>query len=520
MKALQDCLGCGLLGVARISLVLILLLAAGSAAARDIAVVEVRLRGHESGEMAVVAERLGQLVALEAGLELLSPEVKRARFGGSMVVPPQHERVKRLEEIYAEVRRGDDLLYTDPSRAVPVLDTARRELIKILATPPVDDEVNERLFQTHMLLARSHIDSGNSTAAGEVIEDTIRQFGVRADVTDEYYHPNLVELYRQTSARLEHARSALLEVKSADEKEYEILLNRSLVLDSKGAPATTPYLLANLLPGSYHVQLRRSAEDVSKIHRIVIPDKGRATLTIDMDFDQALYSREDRFGLSFGDSSALRANLVDYASRVGEILEVSEVLVVGLLPVHRRSALSAARINVAERATIQTAEITVEPGLVQDSHYMEATQILCGLDAPPSQAAALLTADAPPPAPQPWYEDWIGWSLVGVGVVSIGGASYFLSDFFVNRDCATDPACATYRRRVAKADDAKTSRAVAGALYGVGGAAVTAGVLVFVLRDRTPAHSSTSARGPSRPGGLITPFAGADGGGLVFNARF
>lgn len=495
------------------------LVPARSQAAKTVVVVDLRLRGQDTALTADAADRLGNLVAPAADRQLVTTEAALARMRRMIAVPPQHETTKQLEEIYAEVKRGDELLYTNPAAAIPVLDEAKKELEKIVERLSVDGTVQEKLFQTQMLLARSHLDNGDKDTAVSIITEIIREYGVREDVTEDNYHPDLVALYRSTAATLEGTRSGSILVDTGDQKGLEVLLNRRRVLTAAGAPATTPYTIERLIPGDYHVQVRRSEGDVSKIHRVSVPAAGKAEKTIDMAFDQSLTLSDDTIALMFADIGTLEKKLPDYAVRVGRLVETDEVLAVGVIERAGARNLFAIRLDVATRKPIKSVQLPLAAkGGPDERQLFSATQVLCGFeDAPQPAGPRISVGGTAAPAQEPWYTDWVGWTLVGVGVAAIGVGAYYTSDYVTKKDCAGDVDCGTEDHRIDVANQAKTSRSVSYSLYGVGGAAITAGILVFALRDR-PASGSARADSADLP--LLAPLALPDGGGLVWQGRF
>jgi len=503
-----------------------LALPATASAAKSFVVVDLRLRGQDTAATADAADRLGALVAPAADRQLVTTEAALGRMRRTIAVPPQHETTKRLEEIYADVVRGDELLYTDPGAAIPVLDGAKRELEKIVERLSVDGTVQEKLFQTKMLLARSHLDNGDRGTATDIVGEIIHEYGVRDDVTEDNYHPDLVALYRETAAALEPRRTGTLKVDTAGAKGLEVLLNRRPLAAPDGTVAKTPFQIENLLPGDYHVQVRRSEGDVSKIHRVTVPETGAGEIVVDMAFDQSLTLGGDTIALMFSDVGALEKLLPDYAVRVGRLVGSDEVLVVGIVERSAARSLFGVRFDVAAGKPIKSVQLPLAAsGAPDERQLFRAAQVLCGFEEAPAPSGPQIAVGGSetPREPDPWYTDWIGWTLVGVGVGAVAVGGYFTGSWLEKQDCATDSAChATdpdrgLQYRTDQAEEAKTNRSVAYAMYGVGGAAIVAGVLVFALRDRTP---DDAARAFEADLPLIAPVALPDGGGLVFQGRF
>ena len=81
--------------------------------------------------------------------------------------------------------------------------------------------------------------------------------------------------------------------------------------------------------------------------------------------------------------------------------------------------------------------------------------------------------------PVPWYENAVGWSLVGGGLAMAGGGLAFHLHAIGARDRAETAAWAS--EAAAANDDIEMGRLGAGLLYGAGAAAVTGGILTFIL---------------------------------------
>ena len=510
----------GVIAAALLALLVLPLVLPGAARAaqKSFVVVQVQVRGQDPAPTADAADRVGRLVAPAADRELVTADAAVARLRRSISVPPQHETTKKLEEIYADIKRGDELLYTNPAAAIPVLVDAKRDLEQILERLAVDGTVQETLFQTQMLLARSHIDNGDRDTARTLLEEIIREYGVRDDVNEDNYHPDLVALYRETAAALEPRRTASLRVDTGDLTGLEILVSRRPVMQPDGSPALTPYVVDKLLPGDYFVQVRRSESDVSKIHRVSVPEGGEATLSIDVPFDQALALDDQSIALQFADLATLQARLNEYALRVGALVEVDEVVAVGIVEQGGIRQLVGARYRVAKRSLWRAVQLPVAGrGEADERQLNTAAQVLAGFeDAPAVTGTPIIAGVEEEPTYEPWYTNWVGWTLIGVGVVGIGVGGYYTGQWLDNQDCAGDAGCGTFEHRLSAAEDAKSERSVAYAMYGVGGAAIVAGALVFALWDR-PADDTASA---DHDLPLLAPLTLPDGGGLTFQGRF
>ena len=130
--------------------------------------------------------------------------------------------------------------------------------------------------------------------------------------------------------------------------------------------------------------------------------------------------------------------------------------------------------------------------------------------APPPPPAVPRVPTTPPPVSEPWYTDWVGWTVAGAGVVAVGIGGYFLwaaSDSETRRDGTADLSEAHNLD-----NDAQQDWVIGGVLVGVGGAALIAGtVLLAVTSDETPPASDSSGS----PGVAVMPFFGPTGFGLT-----
>lgn len=106
--------------------------------------------------------------------------------------------------------------------------------------------------------------------------------------------------------------------------------------------------------------------------------------------------------------------------------------------------------------------------------------------------------------PSPWYQDKLGDGLVLGGIVAtvIGVVEYrgALSDLDAAEDKTQTRNLADYHQRVDSAHGKRTASVV---LVGAGGALITAGILRYVLHDRTT-ETRTVGIAPAHGGGVVT----------------
>jgi len=106
----------------------------------------------------------------------------------------------------------------------------------------------------------------------------------------------------------------------------------------------------------------------------------------------------------------------------------------------------------------------------------------------------------PPPAPPPleerrWYEDKIGWGVVGVGLVAAGVGVVFLAR--ASSQSSDAQTTMDQQQAIDLNDSARSSRTIGGVLAGAGAAIVVGGVVKMVLYDRA------GTRVAAVPGGFV-----------------
>ena len=105
---------------------------------------------------------------------------------------------------------------------------------------------------------------------------------------------------------------------------------------------------------------------------------------------------------------------------------------------------------------------------------------------------------------RPWYTDVVGDVLVGAGLaVGIASVIFYRGALTDRDDADTVMSYDKYDELLARADDKQTYALVFAAS---GAALITAGIISYVVRDRT-VESRTVSVIPTKQGGLVTWFA-------------
>ncbi len=412
----------------------------------------------------------------------------------------------KLKEIELLMKKGDDLLYTNPKEAIEILAKAKNELKDIMETITLNQKIRTDYFKTQMMLARSHFDNKNRPKAAEILEEIIRVFGDEVKVTEEEYHPDIVALYRDAYRKMSAMQKGRVMVRT-EPAGAEVLIHGKV--QKEGSPAT----FDGIYPGVVAVQARKGGRE-SMIHRVKVDAGSTTELTIDIDYETSMAFSDAQFGFTFPDQGTLKARVADFASRIGKLLKVDYVLVTGLVEADGRTNLEGHLVNVDKVSVERTESLYTKANVVSANR---------------SEQLAMGIADEgyvpPPPVYKPWYTNVVGWSGVGAGVVAGVIGAVMWSDFEAKLEevncTAGPPACKTYTERVALAGDAKFSRTMGGIGFGVGGALLAGGVAAFILlREEDTDAMAADADAPNVPRlQALSPTFTPDGG-AGFGAAF
>jgi hypothetical protein len=100
----------------------------------------------------------------------------------------------------------------------------------------------------------------------------------------------------------------------------------------------------------------------------------------------------------------------------------------------------------------------------------------------------------PPPAEPPaWYEDWLGWTLGGVGFVATGVGLGFVGGAAVKEGNADDEP--NMETQHALYEEAAAGNLLGSVLAGVGGALLVTGIVLLAIPEAAPEASPEAAAG-------------------------
>jgi hypothetical protein len=413
---------------------------------------------------------------------------------------------EKLKEIEATIKKGEDLLYTKPREAIQILATAKEDLTAIMETLSLNQKILDEYFRAQMLLARSHLDNGNRQRAAEILEEIIRVFGDEKAVTTADYHPKIVELYRETYRNLSEGPKASLRVETMPEGAEVLIHGRA---QASASPAT----FDGLYPGTVTVQTRKNGRE-SMVRKIELKAGETQTLSIDIDYETSLAFSDKKFGFRFPDAEVLKSRVADFGSRIGVMLNVDLVLITGLVDVDGRTHLEAYMVDVAGKKLSEKVlpiSMFTKGNVVSKKRVEELAHLVSGLASPGTTIEG------------PWYESWLGWTGVGVGVVGVvvGAAMWAAFESTIQEVQCTQspPACKSLNERTILAADANVQRAVAGVGFGAAAIGAAAAVVGFLLlRPEVSEEAPTTTSGMHLEG--VAPWVGPNSVGAGATLRF
>ncbi len=437
------------------------------------------------------------------------------RIRAQMVTPTKRVNDEKLKQIEKMVAEGDKLLYTTPAKAIDILRKAKEELKEIVENITLDAKVRKEYFTTQMLLARSHFENGNAEKAKEIMIEVVRTFEDEYPVTEDNYHPRVVELYKDTFRSLKDQRTASITVTSNPDG-CEVFIN------GRARRERTPFTYKGLYPGPIHIQVTKG-DLQSMVRKIEVPSGGLGKIDIDLEYESALSFSDEAFGLTFSDRGSMTRNMLNYAAKLGGYLDVDYVVFAGQITTDAGPALAVYQFNVKERKLVRQKDFEVKANVVSNRRVIEAAGFLCDVDVNATIGKIY----------KPAYKNWLGWTLTGVGLALALGAigpltiyldkSAFASDINLcgKKDAAgklTDNSACTEA-----ATDGQTMGRVAGTLAGIGGAVIIGGIVAFFvykIEDTDAMSADADDLQPRAPRFTVAPWNLPGGGGVFTELRF
>jgi hypothetical protein len=389
------------------------------------------------------------------------------------------EREQALKEATNAVLNGD-------KSAVSLLKKSMRALTQLAAKVVVDEKLHGIFLKNHMLLAQAYLDQGEESRLKDILEKVMRHFGPQA-FNEEETHPGIVKVWKVIGQ----------ELKAEATGEVSITSNppgADIYIQGKRLAQKTPATLKNLLPGEVLIQLRKG-EAASIAHMVKVKKSAKASLAIDLKFEKSLRISGDRFGLSFANQAEFEANGAQFASRLGKLLDVDTVLLVGLRAKGNKVAFAGASVDVATQTLTKQVQVEARANVVVRSRVRDLAWLLIRDFVMTSGNTA-------------WYKKTWGWVSAGVGLTGIIVGSVLRADYDERLAALTGPCeklpCEVGGEVVKKqadlqnaADSAELVEGTSNVSLIVGGLAIVGSVLLFILDGGDDEASSKEKALPS-----------------------
>ncbi len=447
-------------------------LAAEGEVERTLAIVELRTGNEASPLTTDYLKEVGQafrdensgdyiLVAPEKGAEKLRKDRDQ--------VPTALTEERRAALTEARKKGIEYLDNADAANAIKALQAAEAKYRAAIAAPGADDAIRKEYLDVLAQLATAYVISKDKDAASEVFRTVITAFGLKAQVTDDNYRPDVVELFKAVVKEVNALKKGSLEVTSTTPGAHIILSG----ID-RGA---TPFTVADLIPGTYAVRLQQE-KTTSLLHRVKIAGGGASKLNVDVEFETHLVIDDKQVGLSYSDFDAAGKRLQNDAVALGRELEVNMVCVVGVMD----GKLQALLIDVAGNKITRSSSNKVPQVGISKRAVASVVKTILGESKKPEE---VVIGEKPAPAPAGgWYTSVPGWIAGGLGLGGLGlGAANAGNLSSAAVEVTSDE----------EAQKIQTGRTLAGVGFGLGAALIGVSVYFFYAKAKSSAAPDAPA---------------------------
>jgi len=335
-------------------------------------------------------------------------------------------RTKKLQTLDTAISDGEELIYTDPKKAVAVFQESHEKLLSLIKKSSMSDVLRRMLFRVHLLLARALVDNGDSKSAEKVLDMNVSVFGDQA-LDSDVYHPQIVELHNRSRKRFQNLKKGAITLESNPD-------GARVIINGKDIGLVTPALVEGLAPGEHHVQLVTDRAK-SRVHRVRVASETPQKKTISLSCDGALSWASDGIAFFFENSKQLTDEIGSCSAHLSQTLEVDYVLAIGLVPHPKGAAFIGYIVEATTGRLLQSESILVDPDAVDEDAVERMIEGLSGSDDGSSESGTGVYFGTQ----GPWYKQWPGWVLTGAGVVSTALAISYFSDFNSQKANAEDP---------------------------------------------------------------------------------
>lgn len=466
------------------------------------AILEIHITGQDYVKTGEYATGVGNEILRLARFSILDRADAARQIHGKMTTSSRRATDDRLAEIEKIMKKGEELLLTDPQSAIEILAEAKRKLRGVMDNLSLNQKIRKTYFDTQMLLARSHLDNNNEGKSSELLEEIIGLFGDETELGEGDYHPRLVELYKVALRRFAKMEKGRVLVRT-------LPAGAEILIQGKPRTKASPATYDGLYPGMVTIQARKGGRE-SMIHRVKVEANSTVELTIDIDYENSLAfdnaGEAQRFGFVFKDAGVMKRSLPAFASRIGKVLSVDYVLAVGLVDQSGRTHLEGYLINTASGKVERTERLYTKANVVSKNRVEQLAMAM-------SNMGYMVEVNY-----KPWFTNWIGWVGVGVGVTGLAMGSAFYSQYNGNIDDLNSEKSKLIQETVHK-PNAEKNRALAVTGFIISAVGIGAGVAAFLYLQEEDTEVD-QALAPSLRLQAIAPMVSDDAQGVAASFSF
>lgn len=355
----------------------------------------------------------------------------------------------------------------------PLVDAAHASPGAFAQNQPLRDRLLKALFA----LALSQHRMGDTGAAEFTFGEILRSFPGTI-LPRGSYGPEAFNLFEQMRKKIGAGNKGRLLIKVSNETAV-VFVNEHF--EHVG---TT---VKELLPGEYRV-FTQVGKTLSRNHRVVVKPNEEVTVTIDAEFDRAVHSSPTWAGLQF-ETSADREKLeASYAAMLAAAIDARAVVIVGIDQVKGRPAIVGALINLMNGREIRRASLALEPDppverLRTLARFLAGEPATGGIDVQINGEAAAGAGPSSGVHPEDGARSrrWGGWAWLAGGLTVGAGATGAVLLALDGKCPGGVPNCVDVYDNAAPG------------WIAIGGAAVLAGVTIYLIATRTTGSGSRTA---------------------------
>jgi len=270
-------------------------------------------------------------------------EAQLSLSAGPSTVPPG------LRSAVEEGRRH--FIEGEFTEAIAQLEEARTLLLQRVALLASDQSLRDLLHRSLLFLSHAYLRTHQGERATERVGEVIRSFPDRdLSLVQVQFGPELVKLYREVRRELDRQQRGTLAI-TTQPPGCLVFVNERFV-------GLSPTRVVDLYPGRYRVYAQRQ-QARGRVHLATVAG-AEHSVEINFELDSVLET-EPRVGLRYASQATMERQEIADSALVGQALEATSVLLVGLRRHQGRRALLGTTISPATRRVIRSGMVVLEP---------------------------------------------------------------------------------------------------------------------------------------------------------------